>query len=327
MEKYLYLLIIYIVWGTTYLAMRIGVAPDSGFPVFAFGGLRCLLAAIILLAMALIRSYGRPKPAAGGAGSFLRGIRLTYKEMLFLAFTGLTAWIGAHALVLWAEQYMASGFAAVAVSSAPIWVLLIDSIYDKVKPQMKHLIFVFMGFLGVGILVFPEMRRPAEHGLHSVLFLLLATLFWAFTSVLMKRRSLTLSSLTISGYQHLFGGLGFVVLSLFFKEPLPAPTPAAWLAFFFLLVLGSVVAFTSYIKALSLLPTQVVTTNAFVNPVIAVILGWLLLGEPLSIWTGGAVVLVAGAVSGVIFGARDNKYKNSKKRQTKTVESIKISPM
>lgn len=261
---YFYLAVIYIVWGTTYLAMRVGVGPGSGFPVFAFGAARCLAAAGLLLAIAKVRK---------------QRLGLSLPEAAYLAFTGLGMWTAAHGMVLAAERTIASGFAAVAVSASPIWVLLLAAAMDKTRPHPGQLFFVVLGLLGVASLVVPELRLTAAGSGWSAALLFLSPIVWAYCALFVKRNPQRLSTSAVSGYQHLFGGLGFLGLAFIFREPWPTPTLPAWDALGFLVIFGSVIAFTSYIKALELLPAHVVTTNTYVNPVIAVFLGWLILRE------------------------------------------------
>lgn len=286
---YSYLLIVYIVWGSTYLAMRIGIGPESGFPVFSFGAVRCLLAAIILLLLAVINS----KKVIPGK-----------KQLIPLAVTGLAMWIGAHGLVLWSEQYIDSGFAAVAVSMVPLWVLIIDSFLEKVLPNGKHIFFILLGFIGVGVLMFPQLQHSRVNHKMSMLFLMISTFTWSACSVYLKKRPVALPALTISGYQHLFGSIGFLLLSVARHEPVPAPTAESWTALIFLVIFGSVIAFTSYIKMINLLPTALITTHTFVNPVIAVFLGWLFLKEQMSAYTLSAMILVITAIAGILFLTR-----------------------
>ncbi len=301
---YLYLMIIYIVWGTTYLAMRIGVAPGSGFPVFAFGAYRCLVAAGLLLLFSLLRK---------------QSIKPNRKELFYLAFTGIGMWAVAHGMVLVAEQYIDSGFAAIAVATSPLWVLLLGSGMDKTKPDLRHIFFVCLGFLGIATLMYPEIRKANIHSTLSLILLVISPMAWAFCALWVKRNPQKLSTFTQSGYQHLFGGLGFLLLSLLFHEPKPTPTLHAWGAFWFLVIFGSVIAFTSYIKALSLLPTHVVTTNTYVNPIIAVILGWLVLNEKITFWTLAAIVLVIISVAGTLRNGIKNKSEKNRSIQVEQV--------
>jgi drug/metabolite transporter (DMT)-like permease len=282
---YFYLVIIYVIWGTTYLAMRIGITSGSGFPVFAFGATRCLIASAILFLIALFRR---------------QTLRLSVKETFYLILTGVGMWTAAHGLVLAAEQTIDSGFAAVAVSASPLWVLLLSSLWDRTLPDFRRLLFIGIGFAGVAALIVPALQKPGLNSAEGLLLLALSPISWAFFALYLKRKPLTLSVFTVSAYQHLFGGLGFLVLSLFWHEPMPTPTAAAWGALAFLVIFGSVIAFTAYVKALSLLPAYLVTTNTYVNPIIAVILGWIILREALTPWTFLAIALVIISVSGTI---------------------------
>jgi len=282
---YFYLGVIYLVWGTTYLAMRLGVGPASGFPVFGFGAVRCLAAAGLLLLLAAVRA---------------QRLRLDRPEAFRLAFTGLSMWLGAHGLVLIAEKTVGSGLAAITVSTSPLWVLILGGVWERRLPDPRHLAFVAAGLAGIGLLAFPEFSRPAGSSLPAFGLLLVAPVVWAYCALYLQRQKWRLSILAVSGYQHLFGGMGFLALALVSREPRPAPTVAAWAALGFLVVFGSVIAYTSYLKALTLLPARLVTTNTYVNPVIAVFLGWLLLGETVSVRALAAMVLVLVSVAGIL---------------------------
>jgi drug/metabolite transporter (DMT)-like permease len=282
---YLYLIIIYIVWGSTYLAMRVGIAPGSGFPVFSFGAIRCLIAAVLLISIALLRP----------------GFRLpNFKQTVQLAITGLAMWIGAHGLVLWSEQYVDSGFAAVAVSTAPLWVLLFNSLLDRVFPGLRHILFLLVGFAGVGALMFPELQKSQGNHLLSLLCLIVATINWSLSSVYLKRNPMLLSVFTSTGVQHLFGGIGFLVISLCLKEPIPSLSMASLGAMIYLVLFGSLLAYTAYIRVLQMLPTELVTTHTYVNPIIAVLLGWFILKEPVNNWTLIAIALVITSIAGIL---------------------------
>jgi drug/metabolite transporter (DMT)-like permease len=177
---------------------------------------------------------------------------------------------------------------------------LLGTRHENRKIGPRHWALVGLGFAGILALVLPELRKGTPASVLSVACLIAAPVAWSYAALYIQRQTWSISTFTLAGYQHLFGGLGFLALSLLFREPLPHPTGAAWGALAFLVVLGSVIAFTSYIKALSLLPAHVVTTNTYVNPVIAVFLGWLVLGERLSLWTLLALGLVALSVGGIL---------------------------
>lgn len=278
------LFVVYFVWGSTYLAIRIGIRSGAGFEPFWFGGMRVFTAGIILLGWGLIRG---------------KNLRLSKKDLFILAGSGFLLWIGGNGLVVWAEQQVNSGIAALVVATVPIWVAFLDSIMDSRIPTLKVILSLIIGFLGIFILSLPVLTSGIQADLLSILALLLASLSWASGLVLQTRHPVALSRGVSSGYQQLFGGIFFALIALIVREPLPTPTTQAWLAWGYLVIFGSVIAFTSFVTALQILPTRLVTTYSYVNPVIAVLLGWLILGEPITYWTIAGGVLVLIGVTGI----------------------------
>jgi drug/metabolite transporter (DMT)-like permease len=122
---------------------------------------------------------------------------------------------------------------------------------------------------------------------------------WAIGSVAQARLPVDLSARVSAGYQMVFGAAGFMLVAALMAEPTPAPTNEAWLAYAYLVLVGSVLAFTSYVTALRVLPTRIVMTYAYINPVLAVLLGWMVLGETITFWTMGGSLLVLVGVAGV----------------------------
>ncbi|MFZ5898187.1 MAG: EamA family transporter [Bacillota bacterium] len=280
----IHLFIVYVVWGSTYLAIRVAVREGAGFPPFALGASRVLLAGGLLILWAVLtRNRWRPTP----------------KELAVLAATGLLLWTGGNGMVNWAEQRADSGYAALLVGSLPIWVALIEAILDRRLPSLLFVFSLLVGFAGVGLLTLPVLSTGTRSDILSVLALILAPICWGLGSIIQQRRPVELTVPVCSGYQHLFGGFGFLVLTIATGEPLPNPTPEAWLAWGYLLVFGSLIAFTSFIMAIRLLPMNIVMTYPYVNPVIAVILGWLILGEEITATTISGMLLVLLGVAGV----------------------------
>jgi drug/metabolite transporter (DMT)-like permease len=274
--------VVYVVWGSTYLAIRVAVREGSGFPPFMMGAMRVLLGGGLLVLWAGLRRIR---------------VRLTRQELLVAAGSGLLLWFGGNGLVVWAEQRAASGYAALILASTPVWVALMEAVLDRRSPTLLLIASLLIGFTGIGVLSAPVIEQSASRDVLSVVALLGASISWGAGSVLQSRRRLELTPSVYSGYQQMFGGLGFLLAALVFGEPLPTPSPQAWLAWIYLVIIGSLFAFTAYVQALRLLPTSVVMTYAYVNPVIAVVLGWLVLGESITGWTvcGAAMVLLAVA--------------------------------
>lgn len=293
-----HLFIVYTVWSTTYLGMRVGVDPANGFPPFLFGALRMGVAALILFALARLQHFT---------------IKPTRQELVSLALVGNLLWMGGNGLVLWALQFADSGFASLIVASAPIWATLIELVQYKKKPSTVLLVALFVGFFGVAALSVPSLGKGSSQAF-AVIALLVAAISWALGSVIQTRRSVNLPPQVMSAYHQLFASVGFLLSSLVLGEPTPQPTLSAWLAWLYLVGFGSVFAFTSYIYSLKLLPINIAMTYAYVNPVLALFLGWLLLNEPIGVWTilGAALVLVS--VFGIFSAKHQPKLAAATKR-------------
>ena len=276
--------VVYVVWSSTYLAIRVAVREGGGFPPFTLGMMRTLAAGFFLLGWARL--------------SRLR-LNPTRQELATLAVVGLLLWTGGNGMVSWAEQYAASGLTALIVAATPIWSMVIEAVIDRKSPSPGLLFSLLAGFLGIGVLALPSFSSGVKVDLMAALALIGAGITWSLGSVLQARRSVNLHARVSSAYQMIFGGLGFSLLLAAAHEPAPTPTPAAWGAFFYLLFFGSVLAFTSFVTALQILPTNIVLTYAYVNPVIAVFLGWLILKEEITPWTIGGSLLVLLGVAGV----------------------------
>ncbi len=285
----LHLMVVYVVWGSTYLAIRIAVREGAGFPPFAMAALRVFVASAILLVWARLKG---------------ERIRLTVPETILISGSGLLLWVGGNGLVTWAEMRASSGLAALLVAAMPIWAELIVVVVDRRLPGWKTSLSILLGFAGVGLLCWPILREGVRADILAVIALLLAPLFWAIGSIWFQRRKPDLGVRAISGWQHLLGGLGLLACSLGRREGLPQPTAEAWAAWGYLVLFGSVLAFTSYMATLRLLPYRIVVTYAYANPVIAVALGWLVLGEAVTVWTLAGAGLVVAGVAG-IFNNRD----------------------
>jgi drug/metabolite transporter (DMT)-like permease len=286
------LFVVYFVWGSTYLAIRIGIRSGSGFGPFWFGGMRVLTAGCLLLAWAYLRG---------------KSIRPSRKDLMVLAASGLLLWIGGNGLVVLAEQRVDSSLAALIVSSIPIWVAFEQGVLDRRVPSALLILSLLLGFGGILILSYPVLSSGIRTDALSILALLLASLSWSTGLVLQSRHPVSLSQGVSSGFQQLFGGIFFVMIALMTGESIPQPITEAWLALGYLVIFGSLIAFTSFVSAIQLLPTSLVTTYAYVNPVIAVLLGWLILREPITSWTimGGTLVLLG--VSGIFWVNQQNQ--------------------
>lgn len=280
-----HLAVVYVVWGSTYLAIRIAVDPAGGFPPFAMGALRMAIAGGLLLAWAAARRTI---------------VRVSRRDAATLAIAGLLMFPLANGLVNWAETRASSGYAALLVGSLPIWTAVIESLIDRRRPTLRLAVSLGVGFGGLVLLAAPSLAAAGRADAASIVALLVAPITWACGSVLQTRRPVSLGPVASAGYLHLFGGVGFAALSLALGEPRPAPSFVAWGAFAYLVLAGSVAAFTSFVRTLRLLPTSVVMTYAYVNPVIAVVLGAVVLGETITTTNLGGMALILAGVWGVL---------------------------
>lgn len=284
-KGFAHLFVVYVVWGSTYLAIRVAVRGDSGFSPFALGALRLLIAGTALLAWGALR----------GAR-----LRLSRADMLTLAAAGLLMWPGGNGLVNWAERRADSSYAALLVGALPIWMAAIEAALDRRRPTWRFVGSLLVGFGGLSLLSAPTLLRAEPADAFAIVALLVAPLMWAIGSVLQTRRPVAVSPVVAAGYLHLFGAVGFLAVAGSLGERIGMPSPAAWGALAYLIAAGSIAAFTSFIRALRLLPTRVVMTYAYVNPVIAVFLGATFLGERVTLVTAAGTALVLAGVWGVL---------------------------
>lgn len=274
-----FLAVVYLVWGSTYLAIHVAVSPEGGMPPFALGAMRLSTAGALMLGWAA--ATGRP-------------VRMPARELVTHATLGTLLWLGGNGLVVWALTRTSSGYAALLMGAMPIFAALLDAGLARRAPSRRAVLGLILGVAGIAALSAPELRTGGAAVLGGMIALTLAALSWAVGSVYGSRHPISVDSTVSSGWVLLFGGVGFGLVSLLRGEPAATPSTDALYALGYLVVVGSVVGFGSYMIALRLLPTDLVMTHAYVNPVVAVILGWWILGEPLSAttWLGAALVLL-----------------------------------
>jgi drug/metabolite transporter (DMT)-like permease len=253
-----------VLWGTTYLAIAIGLET---LPPLYMAGFRYIVAGTLLAAVLKLR--GEPMPARRSWG------RLALLGVLLLGF-------GNGGLV-WAEQTIPSGFAALLVAMTPFWMVGIDSLMKEgerlTRPRVLGLI---VGFIGVLMLVWPEIAAGGGRGfIQGVVAAEIACVGWALGSNYARRRGHDENVLVVAGFEMIFGGLFLVAGGSLRQEwrgvALTYRTFAAWL---YLVFFGGIAGFSAYAYALKHLPLSTVSLYAYVNPVIAVALGTLVLGEP-----------------------------------------------
>lgn len=284
-----YLLVVYAGWSSTYLAIRIAVREGGGFPPFLLGSTRLLVAGLILLVLA---AWAR------------QHIHLTRRDWPWFVGSAVLLWVGGNGLVTWAEQWAHSSYAALIVGSTPIWVALLEAVLNRRAPSSLLLGALAVGFAGLVVLAAPTLSTGILADVGALAALVGAPIAWGAGSLIQSRRLFDLGLFASSGLQQLVGGVGLMMVAVLGQEPLPSPAPEAWWAWGYLIVFASILTFTAFTQALRLLPTSVVFTYAYVNPVGAVLLGSLVLQEPITGWTIGGAALVLLGVAGVFHARR-----------------------
>ncbi|MCX5879793.1 MAG: EamA family transporter [Deltaproteobacteria bacterium] len=292
----LHLVIVYLVWGSTYLFIRVAVREGSGFPPFAMVASRILCAAAILFPLAWMLGHR---------------LRVSRSELRLLAVSGLLLWLGGNGMVTWAERHADSGYAALVLGTTPIWAVIMEAIIDREIPSPLLILSLLVGFAGLGVLVWPVLQKGVSADLASTVALLIAAVIWPAGSLMLQRSPPKSTAVVVSAYQQFFGGLGLMVAMLLVAEPWPQPNTSAWIGWAYLVIAGSVISFTSYVIAVRTLPITVVTTYAYVNPVIAVLLGRVVLDERITSSTLLGMVLILASVAGV-FRHRSTRFRASR---------------
>lgn len=277
-------LAIYVIWGSTYLAIRFGVET---IPPFLMAGIRFVLAGSLLFFVELRRGSPLPTRAQWRSAAIIGGL------LLLIGNGGVT----------WAELSIPSGVTALLIGTSPLWFVVLDwLLFNGGRPTRQTSLGLAVGLCGVVLLVGPD--RILEGGglsISGILVLMIATAAWAGGSLYSRRAPLPASPFMATAIEMLAGGGLLLVLSLILGEPFhvdsDSVTMKSVLALGYLFLFGSLVGFTAYVWLLRVSTPARVSTYAFVNPVIAVLLGWTLGGEEM---TGrmliAALIIVVGVV-------------------------------
>ncbi|MER7208227.1 EamA family transporter [Streptosporangium sp. NPDC000239] len=273
------LAIVYVVWGSTYLAIRVVIET---LPPLLSGAMRFTSAAVILSLVILLLK---------GPGPF----RMTAKQFGGAALVGVLLLTAGNGLVALAEQHISSGLAALLVASVPLW-LVILRVVARDRPRALTLAGVLVGFAGVAVLSLTG-ASGASNGT-AITIILLASISWSVGSFLSSRIPMPADPFAASTVEMLVGGVGLTLVGTVSGEHLnlAAVSGRSWIGLAYLIVMGSLVGFTAYAWLLGNAPISLVSTYAYVNPVVAVVLGGLILSE---VVTGSMVVAGLVIVVGV----------------------------
>lgn len=298
---------VYVVWGSTYLAIRVAI---ESLPPLLMAGARFLLAGTLLYA--IMRLRGEPAPE-----------RRHWKST---ALIGLLLLLFGNGAVVMAERTVPSGVAALLVAMVPMWMVLLEWLRPGgSRPTGRTLVGLVIGFAGMVLLVGPggfvggDRVDPFGAGL-----VLMGSLTWAAGSIYSRGAALPRSALLATGMEMAWGGVWLVLAGTVLGEwgtvDPSAFTSRSILAFLYLVVFGSLVGFTAYIWLLGVSTPARVSTYAYVNPVVAVLLGWALLGEPLNARILGAAAVIVAAVAVITMGKRPQAAPVAAAKSAKAVE-------
>jgi drug/metabolite transporter (DMT)-like permease len=275
--------VVYIVWGSTYLAIEYSIRSMP--PLLAMGSR--FLAAGLLMGVVLSINFG---PGY---------LKIKKRQIPFLTLLGaLLLGLGLGMVTLAQFNDVPSGMVALLISALPFWIAIFKAI-DGAKTSIWSWVGIAIGFIGVGILLIPELSKPNNNAHILWMFMvILGNLGWAFGTYIAPRLDLPKSTLVVTCYQMLFGGIAMTLAGLTFGEEigdLLDATLSSWLWWVFLVLIGSIATYTAYLWLVSNAPVGLIATYAYVNPVIAVSLGVLFLDEKLSITLLlGAIVVIVG---------------------------------
>ena len=292
------LLALYIVWGSTYLAILFAV---STIPPFLQAGLRFLISGLIL--MIWRRAAGDEMPSL--------------KQWRSLAIVGTLLLLGGNGLVSFAEQRIASGVAALIIGTVPLWLVLIEALRPAgVRPSWRAIIGLIVGFGGIYLLIGPsELTGKFQFDILGTLTLITAAFLWSLGSIYSRSAALPKSALMTTGAEMLAGSIPIFIVSILFGEwnsfSFAQVSGQSWLALLYLITFGSMVGFVAYIWLLQNASVSLVATYAYVNPLVAVLLGSWFAQESLT----GRTLVAAGIIIGsVVFinSARRVKVKTER---------------
>lgn len=271
---------IYVIWGSTYLLNKIAVTE---LPPFKLGAIRFLLSSIIIFGIAKMLKVDISINKAQLKNTAIAGF-------LFLTF--------GNGVVVWALRYVDSGFAALEISAQPLVVLLLMWLLQGKKISAMSFIGVVLGFIGIYLLVSQKQLISQDNQVIGMLMIFACMLSWAYGSLFVGKANLPTNYFVNTAYQMLAGGIMLAIASLCFGETWTLPTTwssnVQW-SMLGLIIFGSVIAFTAFNYLLKEVSPEKVSTNTYVNPIIALILGWWILDEQITLQSIiAAIVLLTG---------------------------------
>lgn len=271
---------IYVIWGSTYLLNKIAVTE---LPAFMLAGIRFVLAGGLIFIIARVLGIS---------------LKITTKQLVNTIIAGFLFLTLGNGVVVWALKFVDSGFAALEVSAQPLVVLILMRILQGKKIQPMSLVGVALGIIGIYLLVSQKQIITQEGAVLGMILIFACMLSWAYGSLFVGKADLPTNYFVNTGYQMLMGGILLLLISVILGEEWTSPTtwssPVQW-SMLLLILFGSIVAFTAFNYLLRVVSPEKVATSSYVNPIIAMLLGWYFLNEQITTQSIiAAIVLLTG---------------------------------
>ncbi len=274
---------IYVIWGSTYLLNKIAV---NELPAFMLAGTRFVVAGILIFVIARFMGIA---------------LSISWRQLINTIIAGFLFLSFGNGVVVWALKYMDSGFAALEISAQPLIVLLLMRIIQGKKIKTMSVVGIILGFIGIYLLVSQKQIINQEGSLLGMFLVFLAMLSWGYGSLFVGKADLPSNFFVNTGYQMVAGGIMMLLFSLIIGEKWVSPVEwsgQVQFAMAMLVVFGSIVAFTAFNYLLKIVSPEKVSTSTYVNPIIALLLGWYFLDEQI---TSQSVIAAIILLTGVYF--------------------------
>ena len=274
---------IYVIWGSTYLLNKIAVTE---LPPFKLASIRFVTAGLIIFFIAKVMKIS---------------LAITKRQLINTSIAGFFFLTFGNGVVVWALKYVDSGFAALEISAQPLVVLIMMRILQGKKIQAMSIIGVILGIIGIYLLVSQKQIISKEGSIIGMLMIFACMISWAYGSLFVAKAELPSNYFVNTGYQMLAGGIMLFIVSLIFCENWTSPTnwsPDVQWSMLLLIIFGSIVAFTSFNYLLKIVSPEKVATSTYVNPIIALLLGWYFLNEQI---TNQSIIAAIVLLTGVYF--------------------------
>jgi drug/metabolite transporter (DMT)-like permease len=271
---------IYVIWGSTYLLNKIAVTE---LPAFMLAGMRFVIAGLLIFGIA--RISGMP-------------LTISWKQFFNTAIAGFLFLSFGNGVVVWALNFVDSGFAALEISAQPLIVLLLMRVLQGKKIQLMSVVGIILGFIGIYLLVSQKQIISQEGSILGMFLIFMAMLSWGYGSLFVSKANLPSNYFVNTGYQMVTGGSMMLLFSLAMGEKWTSPlqwSGPVQLSMILLILFGSIVAFTAFNYLLKVVSPEKVATSTYVNPIIALLLGWYFLNEQITAQSiFAAIVLLTG---------------------------------